>query len=79
MGSYGWDNPCYLQYYNGRPLSVALTEPCRCDQSVSPCVESDFAVQYQPCRQRSQSTGRRFKRESYRKLIYSKKIDQIKI
>ncbi|CAF1355297.1 unnamed protein product [Adineta ricciae] len=61
MGSFGWDNQCYLQYHNGRPLSVALTEPCNCQ--FSNFVDSDFAIQKPHAR--SHSSGRRFKRESY--------------
>ncbi|CAF1111473.1 unnamed protein product [Adineta steineri] len=62
MGSFSWDNHSYLQYHNGRPLSVALTEPCDCE--LSPFIESDFAAQRHHAR--SNSSGRRFKRESYR-------------
>ncbi len=61
MGSFSWDSPCCLQYHNGRPLSVALTEPC--DPENCPYRQSDFALQLRP---RSQSSGRRYKRESYR-------------
>ncbi len=62
MGSFSWDDPCYLQYHNGRPLSVALTEPCQCNAETAPCIQSDFAFQYRP---RSQSSGRRYQRESF--------------
>jgi hypothetical protein len=60
MGSFQWDNPCYLQYHNGRPLSVALTEPCDCDRS--PYYQRDFTLQH---RLRSRSSGRRVHQESY--------------
>lgn len=63
MGSFSWDNPCFLQYHNGRPLSVALTEPCDCQ--LSTFVESDFAIQ--PPHVRSNSASRRYHREAYRK------------
>jgi len=63
MGSFGWDyHPCCVQYHNGRPLSVALTEPAD-ENEISSFAHSDFAIQ---CRPRSQSSGRRFHRESYR-------------
>ncbi|UJR22973.1 hypothetical protein I4U23_026000 [Adineta vaga] len=61
MGSFGWDNQCFLQYHNGRPLSVALTEPCDCH--LSTFIDSDFAIQKPHVR--SNSSGRRYKRESY--------------
>jgi len=68
MGSFIWDNPGCIQYHNGRPLSSALIEPCQCQNEIQPCIESDFAIQ---CRPRSQSSsGRRFKRESYRMFKY---------
>jgi hypothetical protein len=70
MGSFIWDDPCYIQYHNGQPLSSALVEPCQCQSEVQPCIQSDFAVQ---CRPRSQSSGRRYRRESYRMFNYSKK------
>jgi hypothetical protein len=65
MGSYSWDNPCCVQYHNGRPLSVALTEPCQCDGGPSACGQSDFTTHHRP---RSHSSGRRFQRESFSKL-----------
>jgi len=63
MGSFAWDNRSYLQYHNGRPLSVALTEPCDCQSS--PFIQSDFAAQQHA---RSHSSGRKYKRESYSML-----------
>jgi hypothetical protein len=65
MGSFVWDNPCYYQYHNGRPLSVALTEPY--ETEIAACIESDFASPFH-CRPRSQSSGRRYKQESYSTL-----------
>ena len=69
MGSFYWDQHgtgndlAYTQYYNGRPLSVALTEPCCID--CPDHASNDFtAVRQAP---RSRSLGRRFKRESYSK------------
>jgi hypothetical protein len=72
MGSFGWDDQCYTQYYNGRPLSVALTEPCQCQNGTSPYIDSDFTLQHHHHNhnhlRRSQSSGRRFKREGYSML-----------
>ena len=82
MGSFLWDdecnNMCYLRHYNGRPLSVALTEPfdpfeLQATSFVDdiPCIESDFAsLQHDHHhrhhhRLRSHSSGRRYKREYY--------------
>lgn len=63
MGSFTWDNPCHVQYHNGRPLSVALIEPCQCDADNAACLQSDFTtMRYRP---RSHSSGRRFQRESF--------------
>jgi hypothetical protein len=74
MGSFAWDDPCYFQYYNGRPLSEALTQPFETEiapyTAISPYIERNFSLQ---CRPRSQSSGRRYKRESYRMLIQKNK------
>ena len=64
MGSFAWDSPSYVQYHNGRPLSVALTEPCNCQSEPPPYVQNNFTLQQ--IRPRSQSTGRRVQHESYR-------------
>jgi hypothetical protein len=65
MGSFGWDDECYTQYYKGQPLSVALTEPCRCQSACY--TDSDFTLErHDTHHARSHSTGgRRFKREAY--------------
>ena len=87
MGSFLWDDDfddmCYSQHHNGRPLSVALTEPFDPfePQTTSffddiPYIESDFASlhrhhhhQHQHQHQhRSRSSGRRYKRECYSTL-----------
>jgi hypothetical protein len=64
MGSLFREQPInqmyFTQYHNGRPLSVALTEPY--DSNAPDCIISDF-TSYHP--RRSQSLGRRFQRESY--------------
>ncbi|CAF3336358.1 unnamed protein product [Rotaria sp. Silwood1] len=79
MGSFLWDdeynNGCYSQHHNGRPLSVALTEPFDPfePQATSffddiPYIESDFASlnrHHQHHHHRSRSSGRRYKRECY--------------
>ena len=83
MGSFPWDDEyndfCYTQHVNGRPLSVVLTEPYDPFEPQPssffddiPCIESDFATlrhqhhHHQLQRQqRSLSSGRRFKREYY--------------
>ena len=77
MGSFLWDHEpndiCYTQYHNGRPLSVALVEPC--EPEPMGFIDNDFILNHHPlhqhCQQqqqhqRSRSLGRRFKRESYR-------------
>jgi hypothetical protein len=87
MGSFLWDDEfndmCYQQHYNGRPLSVVLTEPFDPFelQPTSffddiPYVESDFASlhhhhnhHHQHHHHRSRSSGRRYKRECFSMLI----------
>jgi hypothetical protein len=86
MGSFFWDGDfddvCYSQHHNGRPLSVALTEPFDPfePQPTSffddiPFVESDFASlhnhhhhHHHQHQHRSRSSGRRYKRECYSML-----------
>ncbi|CAF2466653.1 unnamed protein product [Rotaria sp. Silwood2] len=60
MGSFAWDSPCCYQYYDGQPLSVALTDSC--GSQILPCVESDFALGHHP---RHLISGRRFRREYF--------------
>lgn len=60
MGSTFWEpiynDHCVTQYHNGRPLSVALTEP------------DDLSFDVLHPSARSQSVGRRVKREFYSKF-----------
>ena len=77
MGSFLWDHEpndiCYTQYHNGRPLSVALIEPCE-PEPLGGFIDNDFISNHHRCHQqqqhhqRSRSLGRRFKRESYRQF-----------
>ena len=59
MGSF-WDDSCYIQYHNGRPLSVALTEPFGPD--ITSSTENDIRLIHHS---RSPSSGRQYKREYY--------------
>ncbi len=91
MGNFLWDDEyndvCFTQHYNGRPLSVVLTEPFDPfePQPTSffddiPYAESDFASLHQhhhhhhqrQRRHRSRSSGRRYKREYFSMLNKSK-------
>jgi hypothetical protein len=73
MGSFGCNNNmCHSQYYNGRPLSVALTEPF--DTELVPYIESDFALNnhhnhHDHHHHRSRSSGRSCRHESYSTLF----------
>ncbi len=85
MGSFPWDDEyhdmCYSQHYNGRPLSVVLTEPFDPFEPQSssffddiPYIESDFATLHRHHQHhhhhRSRSSGRRYKRECYSRLKF---------
>jgi hypothetical protein len=90
MGSFPWDDEfndmCYSQHYNGRPLSVVLTEPFDPFEPQPssffddiPFIESDFATlrrhhhhhhHHQHQHHRSRSSGRRYKRECYSMLNF---------
>lgn len=92
MGNFLWDDEyndvCFTQHYNGRPLSVVLTEPFDPfePQPTSffddiPYGESDFASLHhhhhhhhhqRQRRHRSRSSGRRYKREYFSMLNKSK-------